>query len=85
MLSSAAIAAILSLGAQSAPAQSYNPKEFPIHFDNAPKGSKKAQQPSSLTRQRPQASKDKHKGEIEILSVSPGAGSSAKKRRLEAR
>ncbi len=76
ILSSAAIAAILSLNPQPASAQSYNPKEFTIQ-----KKAAKGQQPSSVSGQRPRASKDKHKGEIEVLSISPGAGSSAAKKR----
>jgi hypothetical protein len=85
-LSSAAVAAMLPLTAQPVPAQYYNPKEFPIHFDNAPKQLKKAQQPGALSGRRPQGLKNKHKGDIEILSISPGAGSSAsRKRQLQTR
>ncbi|WP_072386549.1 hypothetical protein [Hyphomicrobium sp. CS1BSMeth3] len=81
MLSVTASAQALSQGLPDNPAMSYQALKFQYL-----KKPKKAQQPSSLSGQRPHASKDEHKGEIEVQSISSGASPSAsKKRRLQAK
>jgi hypothetical protein len=80
--SSLAIATVLSLSAQPAPAQSYNPKELSMHW-TTPKEPGKAPQPSSLSEQRGSSggsSKYYQPKRFQILS----AGRS-NKRRLQAR
>jgi hypothetical protein len=42
ILSSLAFAAMASMEAQPVPAQSYNPKELPMHWNNVPKGVRKS-------------------------------------------